>query len=393
MHNTATRFGFITRAFHWLTALLILTAIVLGVLAHDAAYDTSQALARKAWLFSFHKTVGITAFFVAIARVAWAISQPRPGLLNADKRMESLLAEVIHWALYASMIVVPLAGWITHAASEGFAPIWWPLGQNLPFIPKSAALSGVAGQIHMAWEKILIASIVLHVIGALKHHFIDKDDTLRRMMFGVSAGQSIAARHSIVPPALATAVFVVVAGVAGTLAQTSTTAAPVDLAAAPSEWTVQDGTLSITVQQFGAGVTGQFDNWTAAISFDPAVTSGEAGRVEVTVDITSLTLGSITDQAMGPGYFDAAQFATAQFTGTLMPTDVAGTYRVPGTLTLKGIEQPLDLTTQIVLEGGNATATGSGTTQRMLYNIGADQTDQGTLGFEVAINFDLTATP
>ncbi|MEO1308707.1 MAG: cytochrome b/b6 domain-containing protein [Pseudomonadota bacterium] len=87
--NSSARFGSVSKSLHWLTVLLIFTVIPLGILAHDHAYDTSEALARKALLFSLHKTVGITIFFVALARIAWALSQPKPGLLHADRKVES----------------------------------------------------------------------------------------------------------------------------------------------------------------------------------------------------------------------------------------------------------------------------------------------------------------
>ncbi len=393
MHNTATRFGFVTRVFHWLTALLIIAAIVLGMMAHDAAFDTADALARKAWLFSMHKTVGITAFFVAIFRIIWAISQPRPVLLNAGNTAERTLAELVHWALYVALVVVPLAGWISHAASEGFAPIWWPFGQNLWFIPKSVWLSSAAGIVHMAWQKILLASIMLHIIGALKHHFWDKDDTLRRMAFGLEAGDPETAKHSILAPVLALAIFGGVAAITLPSAIKDTNSAQLDLAATPSDWAVQDGTLAIAIKQFGTDVQGQFDNWTAFIAFDPKVTNGKAGNVEAVIDISSLSLGSVTQQAMGPAYFDTQTFATATFTGEIMATDMPEMYDVNGVLSLKGIENDLDLSVKIrTLDNGTATAKGSGIVQRLEYKIGTDQTDASSLGFEVAISFELTAT-
>ena len=99
--NSDRSYGGAAKTFHWLTALLIFTIIPLGGVAHDMPYDTSEQLARKALLFSMHKTLGVTIFFVALARIGWAISQPKPGLLNADRPLEATLAETIHWLLYS----------------------------------------------------------------------------------------------------------------------------------------------------------------------------------------------------------------------------------------------------------------------------------------------------
>ena len=74
--NTSTRYGAFSKSFHWLTALLILTLIPLGLFAKNLPYETQEELARKAWFFSLHKTLGVTVFFVAFLRILWALSQP-----------------------------------------------------------------------------------------------------------------------------------------------------------------------------------------------------------------------------------------------------------------------------------------------------------------------------
>ena len=86
LSNTSTHYGGITKTFHWLTALLILTLIPLGIYANGLPYETSEQLAEKAWMFSLHKTLGVTVFFVALARILSAISQPKPGLLHAARQ-------------------------------------------------------------------------------------------------------------------------------------------------------------------------------------------------------------------------------------------------------------------------------------------------------------------
>ena len=120
--NSADTYGRVTKTFHWLTALLILSNIALGWIASDVAHavegNANEALiARASLLFSIHKTLGVTIFFVALARILWALSQTKPGLLNGDKPAEAWLAETVHWLLYGSLVAVPLAGWIGHAAS------------------------------------------------------------------------------------------------------------------------------------------------------------------------------------------------------------------------------------------------------------------------------------
>ena len=132
--NSAQSFGLVTRTFHWLTALMILTAIPLGVIANQLPYDSAEALAQKAELFSLHKTLGVAAFLLGLARILWALVERHPAPLHPERRAELTLAGAVHWLLYISLVAVPLSGWVHHAAVTGFAPILWPFGQTLPFV-------------------------------------------------------------------------------------------------------------------------------------------------------------------------------------------------------------------------------------------------------------------
>ena len=153
IHNTPSTYGSVAKMFHWLTALLILALIPVGIIASDLGHAIQSSggaadqamISRATFLFSLHKTLGVAVFFVALARIVWAIGQTKPGLLNGDHTLEAWAAETVHWLLYGSLVAVPLSGWIHHAATTGFAPIWWPLGQSLPFIPKSEAIAQTAG--------------------------------------------------------------------------------------------------------------------------------------------------------------------------------------------------------------------------------------------------------
>ncbi|WP_099824203.1 cytochrome b/b6 domain-containing protein [Oceaniglobus indicus] len=394
LSNTAATYGTISKTFHWLTALLIFTALPLGIIANDMGYETSAELARKAQLFSLHKTVGVTVFFVALARILWALSETRPKPLHPERKAETLLAEVVHWALYGALVMVPASGWIHHAASEGFAPILWPFGQSLPLVPKDETVMAVFGAIHGVFTKILIGAIVLHIAGALKHALIDRDATLSRMLPGraKSAPPTGGGGGHALPAALAAGVYAVGAAIALILTDPSDAAqrpsAPV-LADSQGGWAVQDGTLAITVSQFGSDVTGSFADWSASIDFAETPTDGSHGSVSVDVSIPSLTLGSVTSEAMGPDYFDAETHPTANYTAVIRTADTG--YVADGTLTLKGAEVPVTLPFTLDIDGDTATMSGATTLDRRDYAIGAGQTDEGTLGFAVSLAVDLTA--
>lgn len=397
--NTRRSYGSTTRALHWLTALLILTAIPLGLIANDMAYDTGEALARKAQLFSLHKTLGIAAFTVALIRILWALTQHRPTSLHPERKWETLAAEVTHWLLYASLVIVPLSGWVHHGATTGFAPILWPLGQDLPFVPKSESLAALAAAMHDVFTKLLIASILLHIAGALKHHLIDRDATLRRMVSGAEAGpvRKAATLHHGVAPALA-ALLIYVAGAALAMAITAPasaiqppeqTTAPLATATQDGNWQVTEGSLGFTLNQLGSNVQGSFADWAAEITFNEVATDGKNGTVTVTISIASLTLGSVTEQAKGVDFFDVATHPTAIFTADILPVD--GQYTAQGTLALRGMTQPLTLPFTLEITGDTAKMTGTTTLDRRDFGIGASYGDEATIGFAVTVNIALTA--
>lgn len=397
LSNTATRYGALARSLHWLTALLILSAIGLGLYADNLPYDTSEALAAKAQVFSLHKTIGIAAFFVAAIRIVSALLQPKPAPVHPERRLETLAAETVHWALYISMLAVPLTGWVHHAAVEGFAPILWPFGQGLPFVPKSETVSEIATTLHWLFSKLLIASVILHVAGAVKHAVIDRDGVMGRMTRGAPAGDAGRAAHSPVPVLAAVLIYL-----AGGFAAVSMTAqapeAPVATASSPAAtapatagtWQVTEGALGFTVQQMGAAVAGSLPNWTAEITFDETPVDGRNGHVKVMIDTTTLTLGSVTDQAKAADFFDVANHPNAVFEADILPA--ASGYEAKGTLTLRGVSVPVTLPFTLDLQGDTARMTGGLQLDRRDYGMGTSYGDEKTVGFAVDVTVSLTAT-
>ncbi|WP_375553329.1 cytochrome b/b6 domain-containing protein [Roseovarius mucosus] len=396
--NSATSYGSIAKGFHWLTALLILSNLPLGWYATKvaeavAASPTEPLIAQATFLFSLHKTLGVAIFFVALARILWAMSQPKPGLLNGDRGLEAWAAETAHWLLYGSLVLVPLSGWVHHAATSGFAPIWWPLGQNLPLVPKSEALSDLASTLHFVFVLVLVGTIAAHVGGALKHHLLDGDATLRRMLPGrMDAIPTARQPNPVLPMVAAVAVWLGTLGGATALGWFDTTqTGPTTLAAVESDWQVESGQLQVTVQQMGSAVTGSFEEWTAEIAYSETPDAdGKHGDVTVTVSIASLSLGSVTQQAMGADFFNTAEFPTAIFAADLMSTETGPVAR--GTLTIRDQSVPVEMPFDLTITGDSAMAMGTLALDRRNFNIGNGVTDEKSLGFGVDMRFELTAT-
>jgi cytochrome b561/polyisoprenoid-binding protein YceI len=383
----------VERAFHWAIALLIPTAIVLGVMAYDAPFDTDDALARKAFLFSFHKTVGLTIFFVALARIAWALSQPRPASLHATRKAETFLASLVHWLLYGSLILVPLLGWAHHATSEGFAPIWWPFGQDLPFLPKDPELSKTLGVLHITFERVLVAALLLHIVGTVKHVIVDKDSTFGRMWRGTDPGPLPAQASHRAPILAALVVWLAALGTGLALAPrgAEATASAVAEVGGEANWEVQEGSISITVSQLGNPVTGSFSDWAASIAFDEEVgADGTHGSVEASIGTGSLTLGSVTQQATGAEFLSSSEFPTAQVVAQLLPDGDA--YIATGTITIRGTDVPLSLPFSLELDGNRARMRGIARLDRRDFGMGAAYPDESNVGFSVDVIVELLAT-
>ena len=261
-------------------------------------------------------------------------------------------------------------------------------------MPKSETVASIFGGAHWVLTKVLALSLLLHIAGALKHHVIDKDATLRRMWFGASAAPETTGSHKHSAPIAAALAFwaaaLSVGAALGAYAPYTTPGTAIALEEVQSDWQVQEGTLSIEVTQLGSEVTGTFADWTAAINFDEMVDNGPAGQVEVTIAIGSLTLGSVTSQAMGPDFFNAQDFPTATFTADII--SVVDGYEAQGTVTIKDQSMPLTLPFGLSVTEEGAWMTGNATLDRRDFGIGDNMADETSLKFAVEVKVELMAT-
>ena len=398
MRNTTRAYGWAARAFHWTVAVLILTALGLGLYADSLPRGGEDQLQAIFAAFSIHKTAGVAVLIIASARILWTLCQIHPRPLHPERRLETLLAETVHWALWIGMIIMPLSGWLLHSAAPGgFSRILWPLGQRLPMVPEDAALAEGFARFHEAGWWVLGGLIALHVAGALKHALIDRDHTFARMAGNPDrlpeppAHQMSPGLQHLLAACAAVAIW---GGLVAVTVQAEAEAEPAATAtasqtAAASGWAVQQGTLDIQVKQGGNDVAGQFAKWQAAIDYAPET---QTGRIDVTIDIASLTLGSVTGTATGPDFLNAAAHPTASFKAEILPPAAEGQpHTARGTLTIAGKSTEAELPFALTLADDTATASGTMQVDRRDFGIGAGYADESTVGFAVAISFDLTA--
>ncbi len=161
-------------ALHWLIALLIFTAFPIGLIMPNMGF-TPFALK----LYSWHKWIGVTVFSLAIIRLLWRIThKPPPAQISHG---EKILAHIAHFALYVLLFAIPLSGWLMSSA-HGYQTVYlgiWPLPD---LVAKNEALGKTLGEVHSTLNWILCGLVALHVLGALKHHIIDRNDVLTRML-------------------------------------------------------------------------------------------------------------------------------------------------------------------------------------------------------------------
>ncbi|QRZ14891.1 cytochrome b/b6 domain-containing protein [Paracoccus methylovorus] len=395
--NTPRAYGWVARFFHWTVAVLILAAIAIGLYAGGLPQGGQSQMEAIFAAYSVHKTLGMVALILVALRLLWTLTQTKPRPLHPQRRLENLAAEVMHGALWIGMIVMPLSGWLLHSAAPGgFARILWPFGQRLPFIPEDAALSGRFADFHEAGWWLLAGLVVLHVAGALKHAIIDRDGAMSRMAGNPDrAPEPPSAMTGIMSHVLAAVaactIWVGAAFLPGgsPVQENAPTIAVLPQDPGTSGWIVEQGVLNIEVTQAGNAVTGQFDQWQADIAYDP---ENRSGRVTVIVDIASLTLGAVGDAAKGPDFLNAATHPTARFEADILPPAAQGEPHVAhGLLTIAGQTVEADLPFELTLEGNLARATGRMGVDRRDFAIGANYTDESTVGFSVVIGFDLTA--
>ncbi len=391
--NTQTRYGWVAKSFHWIVALGMIANIALGLWAEWLPLGGEAEIALKKTAFSLHKTLGVTILFVAILRILWAFTQPKPVPLHPERKLETFAADAAHWLLYGSIILIPLSGWAYHSATTGFAPIWWPFGQSLPFIPESERLAGIFSALHYLFNVTLWIALAAHILGALKHQIIDRDATLSRMLPGrTEAGITPTYHGHVLPAFAAVAVWAVVlggAGYAGWYAPEEDSTQTAALDEVSSDWVVQDGTLALTIVQNGSEVSGEFADWTADITFEERDQPGTWGNVIVEVAIGSITLGSVTGQAKGPDFLAAEEYPRARFEADIVK--VADGFEAQGSLTLKGETAPLTLPFQLTMSDGVADMDGRLTMDRRTFGIGSNIQDEGQLGFSVDLRVTLTA--
>lgn len=173
LKNTKNHFGLIAIILHWLMAFIIIGLLAIGLYMVDLPNSL-----QKLKLYGWHKEFGFLVLMLAVARLVWRLSNVTPVLTMP--RWEVFAARAVHWIFYLLMIAMPITGWLVTSAA-GFPISFFGLFIIPTLIQPDPHLLDLFAEVHEILAYTLIAFICGHVLAALKHQFIDKDDILIRM--------------------------------------------------------------------------------------------------------------------------------------------------------------------------------------------------------------------
>lgn len=409
------RYTAVAIALHWIIAFAIIGQIAVGWLMGEMppGADYFQVV-------QLHKSFGITILLLSVARIVWRLMNPPPAEPPMPK-WQAMLATATHILLYVLIIAMPLTGWIMASASSDAPTRYFDLVDiRLPGIPALDAgtregLEEGFEQIHSSLAWVMIGLLVLHVGGALKHQFIDKDGLLARMapgLFGRTAGPPDNGQGHIWAFGAALLIFAAIAGFSlmtarpnETVAASATEEDAASASSAPS-WTVdyEKSALTFRAAYQGDAFEGRFPDWTAQIQLDtdaaPNPDTPIDGYIRVAIPMGKVSTGEpYFDESVTQGdWFDVGNHPEAVFEvkgGVYKLSDTQ--YEATGVLRLKGVDHPVRLPFTLTLDGATATARGEVTLRRLDLGVGAGtlteaKGDEEWVANEVAVIIDVTAT-
>ena len=362
-HAGQTRYGAVAMGLHWLTALLILSLLVLGWIMTDLPPGSPQQFK----LFQLHKSLGVTVFALTVVRLAWRLHHGVPALPATMPEWERKAALLGHLGLYALAFGMPLSGWAVVSSSPFNIPTYLYGVVPLPHIwflaeaQDKKALSHLLGEVHELAALGLVGLLVVHVGAALRHHFVLKDDILRRML----------------PRFLG---FVVALAVA--------------VPAQAGQWKIDPAKsrLGFTGSQSGMAFSGAFKRWGGTIDFDPA--HPEGGHALITIDMAGAATGDAQKDSALPtsDWFDARTYPQAVFEAKSFVSKGGNAYEAKGTLSIRGHAKDVVLPFTLDVAGKDAHARGKLEILRTDWGVGQGEYATGQyVALAVTVEVDVWA--
>ncbi len=175
--NSAKRYGTVARGLHWLLALALAAQLALGWYMTELSY-------YDRWYkdaFALHRSCGILLWLLALLRILWTLYDHPPQLVAGMRPWERLAAKATHSTLYAMTLLIPFSGYLISTA-KGLGIDMFGLFEIPALFPAVEQMEELAGKVHYFLAFGTAWLVVVHALAALKHHFIARDETLKRML-------------------------------------------------------------------------------------------------------------------------------------------------------------------------------------------------------------------
>jgi cytochrome b561 len=172
----SARYNAVAQSLHWLIAALIVVQFTLAWMADDLPLGM-----HKLALLARHKSFGMTVLMLAVVRLVWRLFNKPPALPKQMSQLQRALAHTSHVALYVLLFAMPFTGWLMSSA-KNYSVSWFGLFTWPNLIAPSEQNFDLLKSTHELLSVVLLSIAILHVLAALKHHFWDKDDVLKRML-------------------------------------------------------------------------------------------------------------------------------------------------------------------------------------------------------------------
>lgn len=179
MSGTSTppgAYSFGLRSLHWLMAAIILLAIALGV----AALGLERGTPLRMEVLALHKSLGVTALALIVVRIVVRLIETAPAYVPPLGKLNHAAAGIVHLALYAAMIALPISGYV-HSAAGKHDFNWFGLFQVPNFLAPDKALEHATGTVHYVFALLIGAALIAHIAAAIWHAAVKKDYVLTRM--------------------------------------------------------------------------------------------------------------------------------------------------------------------------------------------------------------------
>ena len=341
---------------------MIVLQFVLAKFAENAATPL-QELA----LLANHKSVGITIFFCAVARLVWRLRQGTPRPLPMPG-WQTIASRISHWSFYGLIFLMPITGWLMSSASA-YSVSWFNLVPLPDLVAADAELAEVFEEIHETLAKLLLVLAAVHIAAALKHSLYNKDGALVRI---TSTGPIV---MFLVIVAAGVTTLTRVGDGSGNVESSSVgvSSAPAEISASDLDaWNIDYETsyIKFTATQAGAGIRGEWQEWTADIRFDEVRL--DASLFDVSVAVAAVeTLDDDRDRTLqDPEWFDVENYPQVQYRASRFQGNAAGAFEALGTLAVKGRNAPVALEFTVAREGDRLILDGTAELDRLVLNLG-----------------------